>query len=60
MAACFIRGSNENNQRKRDRERRREEGGREKEKGKGMRKVIIFYKPVSEGIFITFAASYWE
>ena len=59
MAVCFIRVSNENNQRKRERERRGE--GREEEKGRGMMKVIIFYKLISEGIFSTFAIFYyWE
>lgn len=61
MAVCFIRVSNENNQRKRDRERERRGEGREEEKGRGMMKVIIFYKPISERIFSTFAVFYyWE
>ena len=42
----------------REREKRRGEG-REAEKGRGMMKVIIFYKPISEGIFITFAIFYY-
>ena len=59
MAVCFIRVSNENNQRERERERRGE--GRVVETGRGMMKVIIFYKLISEGIFSTFAIFYyWE